>query len=894
MDDTTIHKEASSNDARSPTQAQSLEEAHAQHISDMDLESIRHHLSESPGREHISFHSVLAKAQEARDFALIRRLLAAAEPLLPDRPFLKQWYTHALGYLALEADHQMERAASYQESLLAERSALDPELLGRVLMELGMIYERLDRWDKALRCYEDCSTLYEAQNNHAALAVTLCNLAILHYKAQNHASAIECAQRSIALLEHSPDSSWKQQVLCAVWSQLGETYLRQGKLAEAEEALQRSVAVCQRSNRHFCQGVPYDNLGHVYRLLGQYEKAEAYYRMARQISNELGNVRDAAEATFGLGLLRMQSSQEPQEALLLFSQALKMADDSNNHELSIQIRLRQADIYERMGDAGAALSETERAVAIIESIRANIALPDDRARMTAARVEAYEQAVGRLYRAYQTSAKHNGQAKKIARAFRYAEMSKSRAFIEMLAGRPVRPPENVPQSWLDAQTELRQALHALYQDRRANAARINELETQLNRLRERIRLRAAEFESFNTVNPLTLEEVQTHLPDDAALLEYFASGDDLLAFVITARDAHMTALPLKLHELQRAFVQVDGRFGHVHGVMPDPHRRLSQPWILNKLYQRLIEPLGEVVTSARTLCIVPHGMLHYIPFHALYRRSDTDGSTHFLAFHPGGEPRAIIYAPSATALLDHCQRKPISGQKGCLALGYNSASLMHAEAEAQSVADITQGVCKLGAQATRNMLLNEGAGYRYVHLACHGWFNVAWPMASALAMADGELDVADVLQHLRLEAELVSLSACETGRSHVIRGDELIGLTRAFLYAGTPSVAVSQWLLDDLSSRIFITHFYRSLMQHGDWLKAEALGEAQRFVRNLSLDELREILRAQGVEPADAEWQLRALAHAAGHDDFNRLRGSARLLEHPYYWAALFLIGDRF
>lgn len=892
MEDTRTHSEIPAHDARLPTQDTKGTPAH--NLWGVDLESIRNYLSESPGREHIGFHRILANAQAARDFALIRRLLAAAEPLLPERPILRQWYTHALGYLALEADNQISQAASYQESLLAEHSTLDPELRGRVLIELGAIYERLDRWDKALRCYEDCLLIYEARGNHAALAVTLCNMAILHYKAQNYTSAIECAQRSIALLERSPDSPSKQQALCAVWSQLGETYLRQGNLVEAEQALNNSVAVCQRSNRHYCQGVPYDNLGHVYRLMGQYEKAEAHYRLARQISEELGNVRDMAEATFGLGLLRMQSSQEPEAALSLFSQALEIADESHNYELSTQILLRRADVYERMGDADAALSETERAVAMIESLRANITLPDDRARMTAARIEAYEQAVSRLYKAHQASTKRNGKASEIARAFRYAEMSKSRTLVEMLAGRPVRPPENVPQTWLNRLAELRQALHALYQDRQANAAAISELESQLSHLRERIRLRAAEFVSFDAVAPLTLEETRARIPDDAALLEYFVSGDALFAFVITARDVRMINMPLKVHELQRAFVQVNGRFGPIHGVTPDPHHRLSQPWILNKLYQRLIEPLGHEVTSAQTLLIVPHGILHYIPFHALYRQSNSNAPAQFLAVHPSGEPRAIVYGPSATVLLDYCQCKPASAQMGCLALGYNGTTLICAEAEAQSVANIANGTCKLGAQATRGALLDAGASYRYVHLACHGWFNAAWPIASALSMADGELDVADVLQHLKLDAELVSLSACETGRSQVISGDELIGLTRAFLYAGTPSVAVSQWLLDDLSSRIFMTRLYRSLMRNGDRLKAKALGEAQHFIRNLSFDELRETLREQGIATNDAAWQLKSLAYAAGYDDPDGLRGDERLLEHPYYWAAFFLIGDRF
>jgi CHAT domain-containing protein/tetratricopeptide (TPR) repeat protein len=863
---------------------------------DTSIDDLQSYLSESPGQEHIRFHRILASAQATRDLALIRRLLSIVEPLLPDHPVLRQWYVHTLGYLALEADNQIEQAATYQQSLLAEGAALDPDLQGRVLIELGAIYERLDRWDKALRCYEDCLILYEARGNQAALAVTLCNMAILHYKAQNYAAAVECARRSIELLEQSQDSPSKRQALCAVWSQLGETYLRQGKLSEAEAALNNSVAICERSNRHFCQGVPYDNLGHVYRLMGQFDKAERYYQLARTVSNELGNIRDAAEATYGLGLLRMQSGEAAQDALALFDQALEAANASDNYELAIQVHLRRADLYERAGQMESALSETERAVTMVESLRANIALPEDRLRMTAARAEAYEQAVGRLYRAYREAANYNKRTPELARAFRYAEMSKSRALIEMLTGRPVRPPTNVPQAWLDQQAELRQALHGLYRNSRANAAQIEKLEAQLNRLRERIRLRAAEFESFNTVDPLALEDAQARMPDDAVLLEYFASGDELLTFVVTSRDAQIVPAALKPRELQRAFTRLDDRFGPVHGVMPDVHRRLSQPWMLNKLYQRLIEPLGSTVTEARTLCIVPHGMLHYIPFHALYRRpTNSNTPAQFLAFHDGdrGEPREIIYAPSATVLFDYCQSKPISTQKGCLTLGYNGATLIHAEAEARAVADVVGGTWKVGLEATRSALFNEGPRYRYLHLSCHGWFNSVWPTASALAMADGELDVADVLQHLRLDAELVSLSACETGRSQVLRGDELIGMTRAFLYAGSPSVIVSQWLIDDLSSCMFMRHFYQKLMHSSDRLKARAVGQAQYFIKNLSLDALHEMMIERGIERRDVDWQLKALAYAAGFDDLKQLRGHERLFDHPYYWAAFFIIGDR-
>src|SRR5512134_3063534 len=105
-------------------------------------------------------------------------------------------------------------------------------------------------------------------------------------------------------------------------------------------------------------------------------------------------------------------------------------------------------------------------------------------------------------------------------------------------------------------------------------------------------------------------------------------------------------------------------------------------------------------------------------------------------------------------------------------MGYNDSRLTQAEAEAQAVAAVVGGKCLTGTAANRAAVLAESANYRYLHLSCHGAFNPIWPMLSHLRLADQALDVADIVENLRLNAELVSLSACATGRSQILRGDE--------------------------------------------------------------------------------------------------------------------------
>jgi CHAT domain-containing protein len=265
------------------------------------------------------------------------------------------------------------------------------------------------------------------------------------------------------------------------------------------------------------------------------------------------------------------------------------------------------------------------------------------------------------------------------------------------------------------------------------------------------------------------------------------------------------------------------------------------------------------------------------------------------------ETRRLVYAPSAATLFDYCQRKTLSAQTGCLAFGYNdpALNLTQAEMEAERIAHLTGGASRTGDKANRNLLFEEAANYRYLHLACHGRFNPTWPMASYLNLADGPVDVADLLYHLRLNADLVSLSACETGRNHVLRGDEMVGLTRAFLYAGTPSVVVSHWVVDELATRLLMERFYRELMAQPDQpderaTKAKALNRAQNAIRNLTFEELRQTLLEDDYISGDIDGPLHYLATSAGYNSLASLHGDECLLAHPYYWASFFLVGDRF
>ena len=122
---------------------------------------------------------------------------------------------------------------------------------------------------------------------------------------------------------------------------------------------------------------------------------------------------------------------------------------------------------------------------------------------------------------------------------------------------------------------------------------------------------------------------------------------------------------------------------------------------------------------------------------------------------------------------------------------------------------------------------------RYLHISCHGEFDPESPLESLLHLGAGEtLTAHQVLEGLRLSCELVTLSACESGLSRVRRGDELMGLVRAFMVAGAPSVIATLWRVDERSTRILMERFYREVVAGAGF--AHALHEAQLYLRTLS------------------------------------------------------------
>lgn len=467
------------------------------------------------------------------------------------------------------------------------------------------------------------------------------------------------------------------------------------------------------------------------------------------------------------------------------------------------------------GDLTSAESFFQQAVQLIERLRTPLPAEEFRMAFVADKQTPYTELV-RLCLV-------DGTPARVAQALHYVEQARSRALADMLAGElqvtltPRDPFEadllarleslradlnwfysqiNHPGSEAAARSTAMTDLYAAAQEREALILAITR---QLQQCQQTTLPRQP-----SVGLPLDLAQLQADLGDETALVEYFSLDGVLLAFVVTQETIKVMHLPGREEEVAVVLRQLQFQLGTLRYGAYQLRNRL--PLLaertrshLSTLYDLLLRPL-EHWLEGRRLLVAPYHGLHYIPFPALY-----DG-THYVI-----EQREVCAIPSAN-VLHHCLSMPRRALQKAVLLGVADQFAPRVRDEIAALAPLfPEAVTLLDQAATLPALFTQAPSANLLHLACHGRFRSDNPLFSSLQLGDGWLTVRDAY-NLTLQCELVTLSACETGISQVAPGDELIGLARGFFAAGTPTLLVSLWAVDDEATARLMTLFYQALL----------------------------------------------------------------------------------
>jgi CHAT domain-containing protein len=415
-------------------------------------------------------------------------------------------------------------------------------------------------------------------------------------------------------------------------------------------------------------------------------------------------------------------------------------------------------------------------------------------------------------------------------AFTYIEQAKSRTLMDLL-----NQPVHVPTAADPGQSELVRSIRNLREElnwyynliereqlrpEERSRERVQHLEQQA-RSRESDLMRAVKEATVAEANEaglqvpasISLEEIRSALPADTALVEFFCAHDRIVAAVLTRDQLYIC--PITLQSRIKKLLQLLQFQMSKFRLDPQYVTAFRQPLLesteahLKSLYRELVAPIRHLL-DARHIVFVQHGLLHYVPFHALH-----DGETYLI------DRFSISYAPSAS-IYAHCQTKPVNIDTAgySLILGVPDERTPAIRAEVDALAHILpKAKLFLGDDATEDVLRTYGPQSKTVHIATHGYFRQDNPMFSSIRLGTSHLSLYD-MAHLQLPAELVVLSGCATGLNVITPGDELVGLVRGLLQAGAQSLVLSLWDVDDDSTKEFMIEFYTQLERGRSMAKA--------------------------------------------------------------------------
>ena len=786
-----------------------------------------------------------------------------------------------VGNIFYRQDRFTEALEYYERAYRQLQSCKDAEGLGVVLSNLAVCYISLNKFNQALATYQDARWFCATHDMPLLVTQADYNIAYLYYLRGEYSQAIQMLRAASVRSRELGDDY--HRALCSV--DLSELYLELNLHAEAARLAKEAGSAFERLGLHYerakalaFEAIAYSQQNHTFGAIALFELSKKIFASEKNLV--WPSLIDVYQALLLLNEGRLYEARRLARGALTFFTSIRMSSKS------VLCRLLLVRIALRAGDLVSARSECCQAIEELTGLELPVLFYQ--AFFLLGQVELAERHHQDAYSAFQQS-RHaleslrsslRGEELKIAflknrgavyeylfelclmtgqqwggneEAFGYIEQAKSRSLLELISRSvPMLTDEDVTRSELvrsirNVREELNWYYHLIekeqLQSEQGSPERIAHLQNEA-RGRETDLIRALQEASANEADQagvhspthLSLESIRAALKPDEQVLEYFQAGDRIFACVLSARNLEIAPVTLESRVASRLrllqFQLSKFRLGtaNVQGV----HASLLRSTLahLKELYQELVSPIAGQL-SGKHLTIVPHGVLHYVPFHALY-----DGNRHLI------DRVTLSYAPSASIYV-FCSTKDVNTSGPALLLGVPDEQAPSIMEEVQVLGSVLEdSEVYVGPAANHQVLRTRGRTARLVHIASHGYFRQDNPMFSSIRLGDAHLNLYDLYQ-LRIPADLVTLSGCSTGLNSVAAGDELMGLARGVLNAGARSLIVSSWDVNDSSAAAFMKAFYSRQKQGAN--KAAALRETMLEIRQ--------------------QWP------------------------HPYHWAAFALIG---
>ncbi|AFY82524.1 tetratricopeptide repeat protein [Oscillatoria acuminata] len=748
--------------------------------------------------------------------------------------------------LAYDSLGQYREAINFhQQSLEIKRQIEDKGGIANSLNNLGNAYNSLGQYREAINFHQQSLEIKRQIEDKGGIANSLNNLGAAYTNLGQYREAINFHQQSLEIKRQIEDKGGIANSL----DNLGVAYNSLGQYREAINFYQQSLEIRRQIEDKGGIAGSLNNLGESYRYLGQYREAINFYQQSLEIQRQIEDKGGIANSLNNLGIV-YNSLGQYREAINFHQQSLEIRRQIEDKGGIANSLNNLGNAYESLGQYGEAINFYQQSLEIKLQIEDKGGIANSLGNLGSAYffLEQYREAINfyqqslEIQRQIGNRAGEGNSLNNLGYAlFQLNQLAPAETFlrqaIEVRESLREGLDDEQKVSLADTQSNSYQTLQRVLiaQNRPQDALEISER----GRARAFVELLAARgtvrdesnLASIPAVEPPTIADIQriAHT-QNATLVEYSLVGDNqLYIWVIQPRgEVHFTSVNLQpLHEQNTSLTQL------VRNTREKIEKKAESIPELRQLHQLLIEPIAPYLPEdpqARVI-LLPHGELFLLPFPALQDSTDT----YLIQKH------TLLTAPAIQALDFSNNPVPLPASPSlALVVGNPTmpqrdpplSPLRGAQAEAEQIAKLLKTQALTGDAATKTAILPQLSQSPVIHLATHGILDERRGMNSAVVLApstptatspqypllldhpDGFLTAGEIVE-LQIPAELVVLSACDTGGG-TITGDGVIGLSRAWLTAGTSTVLVSLWKIDDGVSGNMMSQFYQELQNNPD------------------------------------------------------------------------------
>lgn len=743
-----------------------------------------------------------------------------------------------LGVTYLYASDYQNLRKRTEEALTIARLINHKTSEGRCLNNLGIYFEKIGNYSRALDCDSEALTIFRELNRPKEISNCLNNLGVCYQSLGNYDKSLEYLQQSYEIDKEIGD----QINLSRTLNNIGENYRLKGLISHREEDFNHALDYFTKSletatNIEFTSSQVHalNNIGSIYTDMRKYGEALTYFHSALELANETNDIESQGMVLNNIGIVYHNQGNYGNSSEY-FQKAIDLAMGIKHGKILWEAFFEMGRNFSKQGEYFKALERYKSSIRVIEDIRSNIVLEELKTSFfgTDKRLEAYHGLINLL-----VFLNENDPQKGYDReAFNYLERAKARSFLDSLELSRIDIKLGLDVQLQNREKELMKNISNIYtrlldngisqEDKENIEASLSQYEDELETLKREIRSNSPAYANLKYPEIITLEETQKKLLDNkTAFFAYMIGSEHSLAFVVTKKQLKIFRLPAK-----EKLLSIVTSYLKVVSDKENHNFKLG-----NELFHQLVFPgLDEKI---KKIIIVPADVLNALPFETLI----TD-KNHWLI-----EDIKISYTPSITSLREIISRNGsthLRRQKDILAVGdpnfgelekdsinknifnefYAQSDLQffrlkYSGVETDRISSLfseeKSDIFKRELASEENIKNHNLANYKILHFATHSLIDDKMPARSSIMLVldddpseDGFLQMREIY-NLKLNADLVTLSACQTGGGQFWKGEGIEGLNRAFFYAGTSSVIMSLWSVNDQATYQLMERFYTHL-----------------------------------------------------------------------------------